>query len=45
VTHDARAAATADRILFFAGGASVKELGGDADEHAVLTAIEEITLA
>jgi putative ABC transport system ATP-binding protein len=44
VTHDARAAATADRILFLADGEIVKELHG-ADEHAVLTAIEEITLA
>jgi putative ABC transport system ATP-binding protein len=44
VTHDARAAATADRILFLADGLIVRELGGDADEHAVLTAIEEISL-
>jgi putative ABC transport system ATP-binding protein len=44
VTHDARAAATADRILFLADGEIVKELGADADEHAVLTAIEEITV-
>ena len=44
VTHEARAAAAADRILFLADGEIVKELGGDADEHAVLTAIEEITL-
>jgi putative ABC transport system ATP-binding protein len=43
VTHDARAAATADRILFLADGEIVKELGAEADEHAVLTAIEEIT--
>ena len=42
VTHDARAAATADRILFLADGEIVKELGADADEHAVLRAIEEI---
>ena len=45
VTHDARAAATADRILFLADGEIVKELGAAADEHAVLTAIEEITVA
>ena len=45
VTHDARAASTADRILFLADGEIVKELGEDADEHAVLTAIEEITVA
>ena len=42
VTHDARAAATADRILFLADGEIVKELHG-ADEHEVLTAIEEIS--
>jgi len=43
VTHDARAAATADRILFIADGEIVKELHG-ADEHQVLAAVEEITL-
>ena len=43
VTHDARAAATADRIFFLADGEIVKELHG-ADEHEVLTAIEDITL-
>jgi putative ABC transport system ATP-binding protein len=43
VTHDARAAATADRILFLADGSIVKELRG-ADEHQVLAAVEEITL-
>ena len=43
VTHDARAAATADRILFLADGVIVKELHG-ADEHQVLAAVEEITL-
>jgi len=43
VTHDARAAATADRILFIADGVIVKELR-DADEHQVLAAVEEITL-
>ena len=41
VTHDARAAATADRILFLADGEIVKELR-DADEHKVLAAVEEI---
>jgi len=45
VTHDARAAATADRILFLADGEIVKELGANADERAVLTAIEEISRA
>jgi putative ABC transport system ATP-binding protein len=43
VTHDARAAATADRILFLADGAIIKELHG-ADEHQVLAAVEEIAL-
>jgi putative ABC transport system ATP-binding protein len=42
VTHDQRAAATADRILFLADGEIVNELHG-ADEHEVLGAIEEIT--
>jgi putative ABC transport system ATP-binding protein len=41
VTHDARAAATADRILFLADGLIVKELRG-ADEHQVLAVVEEI---
>jgi len=43
VTHDARAAATADRILFLADGVIIKELRG-ADEHQVLAAVEEIAL-
>jgi putative ABC transport system ATP-binding protein len=43
VTHDARAAATADRILFLADGLIVKELRG-ADEHQVLAVVEEIAL-
>ena len=43
VTHDVRAAATADRILFLADGLIVKELRG-ADEHQVLAAVEEIAL-
>jgi len=41
VTHDARAAATADRILFLADGQIVQELRG-ADEHQVLRVVEEI---
>ena len=41
VTHDAHAAPTADRIVFLADGVIVKELPG-ADEHEVLTALEEI---
>jgi putative ABC transport system ATP-binding protein len=45
VTHDSRAAATADRILFLADGQIVKELHGGADEHEVLTAMEEAARA
>jgi putative ABC transport system ATP-binding protein len=41
VTHDSRAAAIADRILFLADGLIVRELGRtDADQ--VLTAMSEI---
>jgi putative ABC transport system ATP-binding protein len=43
VTHEARAAATADRILFLADGRIVKELGRAATEHDVLAAVEEIS--
>jgi putative ABC transport system ATP-binding protein len=43
VTHDARAAATADRILFLADGLIVQELRG-ADEHEVLSVVEAIAL-
>ena len=43
VTHEARAATTADRILFLADGLIVKDLGST-DEHDVLAAVEEITL-
>jgi putative ABC transport system ATP-binding protein len=42
VTHEARAAATADRLLFLADGEIVKELPG-ATEHEVLSALEELT--
>ncbi len=41
VTHEPRAAATADRVLFLADGLIVKELGR-CDEHAVLAAMEEV---
>jgi putative ABC transport system ATP-binding protein len=41
VTHDARAAAIADRILFLADGLIVKDLGG-ADAHEVLEVMEEL---
>jgi putative ABC transport system ATP-binding protein len=43
VTHEARAATTADRILFLADGLIVKDLGSS-DERDVLAAVEEITL-
>jgi putative ABC transport system ATP-binding protein len=42
VTHDAHAAAIADRILFLADGRVVKELGR-AGAHEVLEAIEEVS--
>jgi putative ABC transport system ATP-binding protein len=42
VTHDARAAAIADRILFLADGLIVKDLGS-ATEHDVIVAMQELT--
>ena len=42
VTHDANAAAIADRILFLADGRVVKELGRSS-AHDVLTAMEEVS--
>jgi putative ABC transport system ATP-binding protein len=44
VTHEARAAAIADRILFLADGLIVRELG-TASEHDILQAMEELTPA
>ena len=41
VTHDPRAAAIADRILFLADGRIVKDIG-KAGEHEVLVAMEEL---
>jgi putative ABC transport system ATP-binding protein len=41
VTHDARAAAIADRILFLADGLIVKDLG-PSDAHEVITVMEEL---
>ncbi len=41
VTHDARAAAIADRILFLDDGLIVKELGR-ADPHDVITVMDEL---
>jgi putative ABC transport system ATP-binding protein len=42
VTHDARAAAIADRILFLADGLIVKDLG-PSDAHEVLGVMEELS--
>jgi putative ABC transport system ATP-binding protein len=42
VTHDANAAAIADRILFLADGLIVKDVGRS-DEGQILAAIAEIT--
>jgi putative ABC transport system ATP-binding protein len=43
VTHDANAAAIADRVLFLADGCIVKELRGGASSHDVLAAMEEVS--
>jgi putative ABC transport system ATP-binding protein len=43
VTHEARAAAGADRVLFLADGAIVKDLGV-ASEEEILDTIREVTL-
>ena len=42
VTHDAHAAAIADRVLFLADGEIVRDLPRS-DAHAILTALEEVT--
>jgi putative ABC transport system ATP-binding protein len=44
VTHDARAAAIADRILFLADGLIVKQLA-QADAHDVLAVMDELGAA
>jgi putative ABC transport system ATP-binding protein len=44
VTHEARAASSADRVLFLADGRIVKDLGG-AGEEQILETIREVTLA
>ena len=41
VTHDARAAAIAHRVLFLADGVIVRELG-ECDSHEILTVMEEV---
>jgi putative ABC transport system ATP-binding protein len=43
VTHDAHAAAIADRVLFLADGLIVKELGRCSGQHEILQALEEVT--
>jgi putative ABC transport system ATP-binding protein len=43
VTHDARAATIADRVLFLADGLIVRDLGR-ADEEHILEAVKEVTL-
>jgi putative ABC transport system ATP-binding protein len=43
VTHEARAASSADRVLFLADGRIVKDLGG-ADEQQILETIRDVTL-
>jgi putative ABC transport system ATP-binding protein len=43
VTHEARAATIADRILFLADGRIVKDLGA-ADEEQILETVKEVTL-
>jgi putative ABC transport system ATP-binding protein len=42
VTHDPRAAAIADRILFLDDGLIVKELGGS-DQHDVIAVMEDLS--
>ena len=44
VTHDARAAAIANRVLFLADGEIVRELG-ECDSHEILTVMEEVAAA
>ncbi len=43
VTHEARAASSADRVLFLADGSIVKDLGG-AGEEQILETIRDVTL-
>jgi putative ABC transport system ATP-binding protein len=43
VTHDAKAATIADRVLFLADGRIVRDLGR-ADEEHILEAVKEVTL-
>jgi putative ABC transport system ATP-binding protein len=43
VTHDARAAAIADRVLFLADGLIVRDLG-PSTAHEILKAMEEVSV-
>ena len=43
VTHEARAAAIADRILFLADGQIVRQLGKGADQSEVLAVMNSLT--
>jgi putative ABC transport system ATP-binding protein len=42
VTHDAHAAAIADRVLFLADGEIVRDLG-PSDAHTILDTLEQVT--
>ena len=44
VTHDARAAAMAHRVLFLADGEIVRELG-ESNAHEILSVMEEVSAA
>jgi len=44
VTHDARAAAMAHRVLFLADGEVVRELG-ESNQHEILSVMEEVSAA
>jgi putative ABC transport system ATP-binding protein len=44
VTHDSRAAAVANRVLFLADGSIVRELG-ECDSHEILRVMEEVAAA
>ena len=43
VTHDAKAAAIADRLLFLADGRIVRDIGS-ADEEQILETVRELAL-
>ena len=43
VTHDAHAAAIADRVLFLADGEIVKDIG-QSTSHQILETLEEVTV-